>query len=498
MIEKMQFQKVCLAALLLAGCSRQKPPPLPAGTSWASELCRCLDLTNLTYPPESYERSLHFSSSATTDKTGVAHLAPEFSGDMDHGFFLRIEEHETYTDAVLAEVSGSGMISWMWSANPTGELRLYIDDPDTPTLTMPFKDFIDGKFLPVRYPFAAVTASGHNLHFPVIHSKYLKVVLRVPEPGQLASFYYQIAWNALAPPVHPFNPEQICRQNPFLQHVAEQLTVPAERPGTAKRIVIQADDSIEIFHTEAHGIIQFLQIGTRSKKELSNLRIQAFWDNSQNPIIDCPLYLLAGVSPDFEDVASFPVTVEDNRLSIRWPMPFGPDSRIVLTNTGTEKISLNIETAVSNESPPALRLHTRHRFFQGLETDAPNVLPLAEVSGTGRTVGCTINVSSRTDQWWGEGDQIIFLDDLSKPVWRGTGTEDYFGFAWCSTKTFDHPLRGQSRVVRLTDSRNSTMHRYHLLDTLPFHTFAKFQTEAWGLSSGTMDYETLILYYSTL
>jgi hypothetical protein len=40
------------------------------------------------------------------------------------------------------------------------------------------------------------------------------------------------------------------------------------------------------------------------------------------------------------------------------------------------------------------------------------------------------------------------------------------------------------------------MHRYHLLDTLPFHTAAKFQTEAWGLASGTMDYESLVLYYS--
>jgi hypothetical protein len=84
---------------------------------------------------------------------------------------------------------------------------------------------------------------------------------------------------------------------------------------------------------------------------------------------------------------------------------------------------------------------------------------------------------------------------LSKPAWRGTGTEDYFGFAWCSTEEFDHPFRGQSRVVRRADYRDSAMHRYHLLDTLPFHTAAKFQTEAWGLAPGTMDYESLVIYY---
>ncbi len=496
MVGRTQLQCLCLTALLLTGCSRQESPPLPAGTSWASELSRCLDLTNLARPPESYERSMHFSSSAAVEKTGLAHLAPEIFGDMDHGFFLRVEEHETYTDAVLAETSGAGMVSWIWSANPTGELLLYIDDPATPALTMPFKDFIHGKFLPVRYPFAAVTANGHNLHFPIMHSNYLKIVLRVPDKTQLASFYYQIAWNALTSPVQPFNPEQIRQQKPFLQQIAEQLTHPPTPSAVAKQVVIPPQQSVEIFRADKAGLIECLQVEAPSKSALSALRIQAFWEDKDQPAINCPLNLLAGVSPDFEDVASFPATIENNRLSIRWPMPFGPGSRIILINETNTEIALMVGITISAERLEALRLHAQHTCFQSLETDAPNVLTLAEISGSGRIAGCTINVRSRTDQWWGEGDQIILLDDLEKPAWRGTGTEDYFGFAWCSTKTFDHPLRGQSRVVRRADYRNSAMHRYHLLDTLPFHTAAKFKTEAWGLAPGTMDYESLILYYS--
>ncbi len=496
MVGRIQLQSLCLAALLLTACSQQKPPPLPAGTSWASELSRCLDLTNLARPPEPYERSLHFSSSATPDKTGLAHLAPEIFGDMDHGFFLRVEEHETYTDAVLAEVSGTGMVSWIWSANPNGELLLYIDDPDTPLLTMPFKDFVHGKFLPASHPFAAVTAHGHNLHFPIIHSNYLKIVLRVPDKKQLASFYYQIAWNALASPVQQFNPEQFRKQKSLLRQLAKQLLNPAMPIAEKKQVVVPPEQSTEIFRAETEGLIRCLQVEAASKRALSALRIQAFWNGTPQPSIDCPLHLLAGVSPDFEDVESFPVTVENNRISIRWPMPFGPGSRIILINETNTEIALTFGITVSAEIPDALCLHTQHTCFQSLETDAPNVLTLAEISGSGRIAGCTINVRSRTDQWWGEGDQIILLDDMDKPAWRGTGTEDYFGFAWCSTKEFDHPLRGQSRVVHHADYRNSAMHRYHILDTLPFHTTAKFQTEAWGLAPGTMDYESLILYYS--
>ena len=39
------------------------------------------------------------------------------------------------------------------------------------------------------------------------------------------------------------------------------------------------------------------------------------------------------------------------------------------------------------------------------------------------------------------------------------------------------------------------MRRCHFLDCLPFHRFARFRTEAWGVSEGSMDYEALVLYY---
>lgn len=491
---------ICLPLFFLfTACAQRESPPLSDGISWASELHRCLDLTNLARQPKPYEHSLHFSSSATPDKTSLAHLAPEIFGDMDHGFFLRVEEHETYTDAVLAEVSGTGMVSWIWSANPAGELLLYIDDPENPVLKMPFKDFVDGKFLPVRYPYAAVTANGHNLHFPVIHSNYLKIVLRVPEKKQLATLYYQIAWNALdsTQPVETFRPQQFRKQKPLLHQLSQKLLRPVTSPAAEKPVILQSRQTVEIFRTKSAGQIECLQIEAPTKQALSALRIQAFWDGESSPAIDCPLHLLAGVSPDFEDMVSFPVTVKNSRLSFRWPMPFGTNSRIVLINELENEIPLNIGVSVSKEIPFALRLYAQYTRFQGLKTDAPNILNLAKISGYGRIVGCAINVRSHTRQWWGEGDQIILLDNLNEPVWRGTGTEDYFGFAWCSIKEFDHPFRGQSHVVRQSDYRDSTMHRYHILDALPFHTAARFQTEAWGLTSGTMDYDSLILYYGS-
>jgi hypothetical protein len=41
-----------------------------------------------------------------------------------------------------------------------------------------------------------------------------------------------------------------------------------------------------------------------------------------------------------------------------------------------------------------------------------------------------MGVLQNTDAWFGEGDEMIFIDDDTKPVINGTGTEDYFCGAW--------------------------------------------------------------------
>jgi hypothetical protein len=105
-------------------------------------------------------------------------------------------------------------------------------------------------------------------------------------------------------------------------------------------------------------------------------------------------------------------------------------------------------------------------------------------------------VDARSDKWWGEGDNIVWLDDTNRPAVHGTGTEDYFGFAWCSPNTFDHPFRGQTRVAHAGSDVLTGMHRYHILDTLPFRKWGRFQFEALGDGQGTMDWAAAVMWYS--
>jgi len=53
-----------------------------------------------------------------------------------------------------------------------------------------------------------------------------------------------------------------------------------------------------------------------------------------------------------------------------------------------------------------------------------------EATGKGHFVGVTHAVLQNQDQWFGEGDDMIFIDGDATPTINGTGTEDYYNGAW--------------------------------------------------------------------
>ena len=53
-----------------------------------------------------------------------------------------------------------------------------------------------------------------------------------------------------------------------------------------------------------------------------------------------------------------------------------------------------------------------------------------EATGRGHFVGVTHAVLQNQDGWFGEGDDMIFIDGDTLPTINGTGTEDYYNGAW--------------------------------------------------------------------
>jgi hypothetical protein len=73
------------------------------------------------------------------------------------------------------------------------------------------------------------------------------------------------------------------------------------------------------------------------------------------------------------------------------------------------------------------------------EVDVPNLGRAAwrdnylilSARGRGHYLGCNLSVTNFAGTWWGEGDDMIWVDGYKwPPDLHGTGSEDYFGQAW--------------------------------------------------------------------
>ncbi len=433
-----------------------------------------------------------FSSAATDDKATLIGYAPETSGDFDHGSFLRIEEVPGGVEGVLAEMNGPGAITWMWSANPVGDLVLDIDGVRT---VYPFSLFLAGEWLPVRYPFAARTAEGFNLHFPIFHATSCRVSVRAKSKAELGSLFYQIAWNSIETDrdIAAFHLKQEPERKQALRKIAKQWLNPLS-PVLKDSFVgeLAPGTSCKAFLTAGAGMIRCLKITAQSKRDLSELDVEMYWDQESMPALTCPLSMLCGVSGKMGDVSSIPVSVKRSTVIIRWPMPFNDGAMVKLVNRSDRSMPVKVAVSMVAGCKSRTRFGGRYSSRPNLLVNSAESLTLAEIKGSGKIVGCILNVVNHGDGWWGEGDPVIGLDNTNIPAWRGTGSEDYFGCAWCSDDSFQHPLRGQTSETLSMVS----MYRYHLMDALPFRGNACFQFEVKGAASMLVDYSTLLLWYS--
>jgi hypothetical protein len=107
----------------------------------------------------------------------------------------------------------------------------------------------------------------------------------------------------------------------------------------------------------------------------------------------------------------------------------------------------------------------------------------ADIKGKGQFVGVNYYVNSPSPMWYGEGDDMIFIDGQDSPTLHGTGTEDYFNTSWCPKEVFMTPYFGYPRV-NTNDKRWETgwqgrthVYRFHIVDPIYFDKSLKFSIE---------------------
>ena len=189
------------------------------------------------------------------------------------------------------------------------------------------------------------------------------------------------------------------------------------------------------------------------------------WDDARSPSVVVPLGdffgLGHGIVNSYESMlftASTPRNNEFNTgcaLNCYVPMPFLKGAKIELINQSKERhrqyFYIDAETCDPAEIEGRGYFHAEFRRtnpFGGWgheisvntpEADLANKGQIAwdhnyvicETKGKGHYIGCNLSVTNFQGTWWGEGDDMIWVDGYKwPPDVHGTGSEDYLNQAW--------------------------------------------------------------------
>jgi len=138
-------------------------------------------------------------------------------------------------------------------------------------------------------------------------------------------------------------------------------------------------------------------------------------------------------------------------------------------------------------------------MFEGENPDGKGNYLLLEAEGKGQYVGCNVNVVNlrKSDKfnWYGEGDDMIYIDGEKLPSLVGTGTEDYYGMSWCPTQEYCAPYHGLPIPGGKNWSGKVTWYRYHIPDPVYFQKSIRVTIEHGHANHRSDDYSSTAYWY---
>ncbi len=221
--------------------------------------------------------------------------------------------------------------------------------------------------------------------------------------------------------------------------------------GNADRFQIQPGATQLLFNSDGPGMISHIwfTISAQSPNHLKELVLRAYWDGNAKPSIETPVGDFFGLNLgqyvlyESEFLACSPGRIPSTgSLNCYFAMPFRKSARMTVTNEGSAPVGAfysNIDYMLVQSLPDdAMYFHAQYRQRTPCTANTGEKLNPAgkdnyvycEARGSGSLMGVTLGVLINADGWMGEGDDMIFVDDESKPVIIGTGSEDYFLGSW--------------------------------------------------------------------
>ncbi len=492
---------ISIFALVTAICSISS-----ADTYTYSQLIdRLTNLETLATLPQDGEKCAQWSSwdrDSKYDATTGKYVAWDANGD--NAGIIRTEGDLL----VLGEITGPGVIWRTWSAAPTdGRVMIYLDGSSTPAIDMPFKDYFNSGRLPFNYPgLVHEVSQGWNNYIPIPFAKSCKIVAE----KNWGNYYHFTYTSYPAGTVLPTFSMDLLRQNRTQLKQAD-LALRANRgddpagvrPGSVTKnlnINLPSKKSVTALRLTGPQAITAIKMGTQlTAQQLRQVVMRIKWDGEASPSVWCPIGDFFGSAPGVNTYRSLPLGVTDDEMYCYWYMPFDKSAVIEFSNDGKGAVplSLSFTTAPLRQGAQNLaRFHAKwHRdAFLPSEPERQIDWPILKTTGSGRFVGVALNIYNPGGGWWGEGDEKFWVDGEKFPSTIGTGSEDYFGYAWCNPALFQHAYHNQT-LNQNSNAGNVSVNRWQITDNVPFLTQFEADIEKYFPNSNPTLYSSVAYWY---
>jgi D-arabinan exo alpha-(1,3)/(1,5)-arabinofuranosidase (non-reducing end) len=306
--------------------------------------------------------------------------------------------------------------------------------------------------------------------------------------------------------------------------------------GNADFWMLDPGETRTLAAVEGPGSVRHIWMTLASREDAFPRRsvLRMYWDGSTTPCVEVPAGDFFGIGHGItKEFWSMPLTMspQDGRgFNCYFPMPFASGARIDLTNDGERRLVAYFYIDYEEyDSPPedVGRFHAQWRRqnptdgwgrdhesfaddpeYRGEVWNTANQAGegnyvILDARGRGHYVGCNLNVDCfqrEKNDWYGEGDDMIFIDGDKTPTLHGTGTEDYFNTAWSPRQEFCSPYHG----LPLTSGTEAwpyrgkhSMYRFHIEDPVHFRESIRVTIEHGHANNLSNDYSSTAYWYQT-
>lgn len=260
--------------------------------------------------------------------------------------------------------------------------------------------------------------------------------------------------------------------------------------------------------------------------------IRMFWDGEKEPSVEVPIGDFFCISNCIVRHINSSLVVINPGRDIGWsngcncyfPMPFRKNARIEIENQNPSKRASGISgfwfhidyemlekldadigffhAQFRRENPTLVEgeAETKRnaRFWNGKNIDGKNNYRILEAEGQGHIVGLHLQINNIAGGWYGEGDDMIFIDDdVWPPRIHGTGSEEIFGAGACPRIEYSGNYTGYHLIENKNYAGLNAMYRWYEKDPIRFQKKISMTIEHGHANSFENDYSSVVYWYQS-